>query len=214
LIVAFELTAAIQFGWLPVSVAHASDVGISYGAAAVLGALTAAIPPRCRPAWIGWWLAIGLLVVWLGDHFTNTGHFVALTLGMLLSMRFRSVVQWTRVRFALLAVGGAFGYLMLVNIGVSLVAAPLVGTLGALASHWAVRRWRGRQLARSVAVAAEMAPEPLLQTARHPRYLGLTHKPWQLRRWDPGCDTQAWREIGQPLRSRVPVSSIWSASTR
>jgi hypothetical protein len=214
LIVAVELTAAIQFGWLPVSVAHASDVGISYGAAAVLGALTAAIPPRCRPAWIGWWLAIGLLVVWLGDHFTNTGHFVALTLGMLLSMRFRSVVQWTRVRFALLAVGGAFGYLMLVNIGVSLVAAPLVGTLGALASHWAVRRWRGRQLARSVAVAAEMAPEPVLQTARHPRYLGLTHKPWQLRRWDPGCDTQAWREIGQPLRSRVPVSSIWSASTR
>lgn len=107
LIVAVELTAAIQFGWLPVSVAHASDVGISYGAAAVLGALTAAIPPRCRPAWIGWWLAIGLLVVWLGDHFTNTGHFVALTLGMLLSVRFRSVVRWTRVRFALLAVGGA-----------------------------------------------------------------------------------------------------------
>lgn len=165
LIVAVELTAAIQLGWLPTSVAHASDVGISYGAAGVLGALTAAIAPRWRPAWIGWWLAIGLLAVWLGDDFTNAGHFVALTLGMLLSMRFRSDAHWTPVRFALLAVGGAFGYLMLVNVGVSLVAAPLVGTLGALAAHWAVRCWRGRQLARSVAVAGEMAPEPVLLDA-------------------------------------------------
>jgi hypothetical protein len=85
---------------------------------------------------------------------------------MLLSMRFRSDVHWTPVRFALLAVGGAFGYLMLVNVGVSLVAAPLVGTLGAQAAHWAVRCWRGRQLARSVAVAAEMAPEPVLLVCR------------------------------------------------
>ena len=42
-----------------VDVSRATDVGMSYGAAAVLGALTAAIPRRWRPAWIGWWLAVG-----------------------------------------------------------------------------------------------------------------------------------------------------------
>jgi hypothetical protein len=49
LIVGVGLAAAIRFGWLPISVARASDVGISYGAVAVLGALTVAIPARWRP---------------------------------------------------------------------------------------------------------------------------------------------------------------------
>ena len=44
LLVAVGLTAAIEFGWLPLSISRASDVGVSYGAVAVLGALTAAIP--------------------------------------------------------------------------------------------------------------------------------------------------------------------------
>src|SRR5512139_2917745 len=43
LIVAAGLAAAIRFGWLPISIARASDVGMSYGAVAVLGALTTAI---------------------------------------------------------------------------------------------------------------------------------------------------------------------------
>lgn len=78
LIVAVGLAAAIQFGWLPISVARASDVGISYGAVAVLGALTAAIPARWHPAWIGWWLAISLLVVVAsGEDFTAAGHTIA-----------------------------------------------------------------------------------------------------------------------------------------
>ena len=46
LLVAVGLTAAIEFGWLPLSIARASDVGVSYGAVAVLGALTAAVPRR------------------------------------------------------------------------------------------------------------------------------------------------------------------------
>ena len=58
LVVAAGLGTAIRLGWLPVAVTRASDVGISYGAAAVLGALTAALSARWRPAWIGWWLAI------------------------------------------------------------------------------------------------------------------------------------------------------------
>src|ERR1700758_477111 len=62
LIVAIWLAVATYAGWLPKSVTLASDVGVSYGAAGVLGALTAAIPPRLRPGWIGWGLAEGVFM--------------------------------------------------------------------------------------------------------------------------------------------------------
>jgi hypothetical protein len=144
LIVAAGVAAAIKIGWLPISVARASDVGISYGAAAVLGTLTAAIPPRLRPAWIGWWLSVGLVVVCAGTDFTAVGHFVALLLGTLLSVRFGAVARWTRVRVALLAVGASFGYLVLVNTGPAVVVAPLVGVAGALGAHWLAGRFSAR----------------------------------------------------------------------
>ncbi len=153
LIVAAGVALAIKLGWLPVSVARATDVGISYGAVAVLGALTAAIPSRWRPAWIGWWLSVGLLMVCVGPDFTNAGHFVALVLGILLSVRFSSIAQWTRVRVALLAVGVSFGYLVLVNTGLSFVVAAVVGVGGALAAHWLTGRFRARRAA-VLAVAA------------------------------------------------------------
>jgi hypothetical protein len=156
LIVAVGLAAAVRSGWLPMSVADASDVGISYGAAAVLGALTAAIPTRWRPAWIGWWLAIVLLVAAAGPDFdfTATGHAVALALGMLLSIRFRSAADWTPVRVMLLAGAVAFGYLTLT--GLSLVVAPVAGLAGvsiALLVQWVGRRWRSLPMRQSAAVS-------------------------------------------------------------
>ena len=160
LIVTAGLAAAIHVGWLPISVARASDVGISYGAVAVLGALTAAIPSRWRPAWVGWWLAVGLLVVCAGvvgaggGEFTDAGHVVALLLGILLSLRFGAVTRWTRVRLALLVIGVAFGYLVLVNTGLPVILAPIVGTIGALAAHWLAGRWRARGVLPAAAVAA------------------------------------------------------------
>ncbi len=45
LLVAAGLTAAVEFHWLPLSVSRASDVGVSYGAVAVLGALTVGDTP-------------------------------------------------------------------------------------------------------------------------------------------------------------------------
>jgi hypothetical protein len=162
LIVAVGLTAAIRFGWLPLSIEHASDVGISYGAGAVVGAFTAAVPARWRPAWIGWWLVTGLVVVVVSDDFTNAGHFVAIVLGMLLSTRFPTAVRWTRIRVALLVLGGSFGYLMLVNTLVTVVAAPLAAAVGALVATWAVRSRRERRLRRSIPVAPELLPEPAL----------------------------------------------------
>ena len=57
LLVAVGLTAAVEWNWLDAgSVTRATDVGMSYGAAGVLGALTAAVPRRWRSTWIGWWL--------------------------------------------------------------------------------------------------------------------------------------------------------------
>ena len=58
---------------------------MSYGAVAVLGALTAAIPSRWRPAWIGWWVPVGIAAAVLGEDFTDVGHSVALMFGMLVS---------------------------------------------------------------------------------------------------------------------------------
>ena len=144
LIVAAGVAASIEIGWLPVSVTHATDVGMSYGAAAVLGALTAAIPLRWRPAWIGWWGSVALVAVFVGDDFTDGGHFVALILGILLSLRFGAVATWTQARVALLVVSVAFGCMVLVNTEVSLTVAPVVGASGALLAHWLAWRWRTR----------------------------------------------------------------------
>jgi hypothetical protein len=138
LLVAVGLTAAVELSWLPVSVSRATDVGMSYGAAAVLGALTAAIPPRWRPAWMGWWLAVGVAVVAVGRDFTDVGHAVALALGMLVSTRFGTPRPWTPQRFVLLGVGAVFGYLLLANTGLSLVVATLCGLLVAAS----VEIWR------------------------------------------------------------------------
>jgi hypothetical protein len=145
LIVAVGLAAAIRFGWLPISVARASDVGISYGAVAVLGALTVVIPPRWRPAWIGWWLMVALVAVFFGDDFTNAGHLIALMIGMSLSARFRVVARWTPLRCVLLAIGAGFGYLVLAN-ELPIVIAPIAGMLGALTAHGAARYRRSRRV--------------------------------------------------------------------
>lgn len=142
LIVAAGLAAAIRFGWLPKSIAGASDVGLSYGAVAVLGTLTAAIPARWRPAWISGWVAVAgvVLVATCGADFTAVGHTVALVLGMVLSTRFPVRSDWTKLRLALLAVGVPFGLLLLV--GVSLPSAPVAvptGLAAASAAAIAVR---------------------------------------------------------------------------
>lgn len=128
-IVAVGLVAAVETGRLPFSVARATDVGISYGAVCVLGALTASIPLRLRPAWIGWWLGIAVAAAVDAD-FTAFGHVLALLLGMALSFRLPSIPRWTGMHAALLVVGAAFAYFVLS--GSSPLAAPVGGLTGAL----------------------------------------------------------------------------------
>jgi hypothetical protein len=141
LLVALGLVTAVELGWLPVSVARATAVGMSYGAAGVLGTLTAAIPSRWRPAWIGWWLAVAVTMAAMGSDFTVVGHALALLLGMAVSTRFGPPSGWTRLRYALLAVGAAFGYLALASTG--MLIATVAGLAGAVVAALASHRVRG-----------------------------------------------------------------------
>lgn len=145
LLVAAGLATAVHLGWESLSVAHAPDVGMSYGAMAVLGALTAAIPLRWRPAWVGWWLAVAAVVVAIGQEFTDVGHAVAMLLGMAAATRFGTPQRWTAWRAALAVMGIAFGYLVLTDGVVTMVLGVAWGALGALGCE-AVSRLRRQSL--------------------------------------------------------------------
>ena len=129
-------------GLLSMSIVNVTDVGMSYGAVAVLGTLTAAIPRPWRAAWTGWWLAvaIGSAATSQGD-FTNVGHAIALVIGMVAGTRFGRPAHWTQARYALLAVAVSFGYMIMAYTPLSLVVTSTLGITGALVAH-GVARWR------------------------------------------------------------------------
>lgn len=152
LLVAAGLAAALGAGFLSHSVRYLSDVGMSYGAVAVLGTLTPAIPVRLRGAWIGWWLAVAVsAAVFSGGDFTNVGHVVALMLGMVVGTRFGRPSRWTPGRYFLLVVAAVFCYLIFV--GTDPVIVPTMG-LGVLAAVLASRITRRRLVNRTLALAA------------------------------------------------------------
>jgi hypothetical protein len=144
LLVAVGLAAAVKAGWLPISVAHANDVGISYGAVGVLGALTASIPSRWRPTWIAWWLGVTLAAAWASDFdFTAVGHILALLLGMGVSFRLPSMARWSSVHVVLLVVGVAFGYFMVSGSSMLALVGGLAGMLLAFAAGGTLRSRNG-----------------------------------------------------------------------
>lgn len=158
LLVAAGLAGAIRFGWLPWTIGFAPDVGMSYGAAAVLGALTAAIPRRWRPAWLGWWIAVALGTAALCADFTDVGHSIALLLGMLVTIRSGEPVRWTPVRYVLLAVSVMFGFVVLAHTGLSVLACAGLGAVGAVAAD---RIARYRMVRRTAGAAALVAAGPV-----------------------------------------------------
>ena len=143
LIVAVGLAIGIQIGWLSIDIARATDVGISYGVAAVLGALTAAIPPGWSAAWVGWWLACTVVIAAVNQDFTSVGHALALMLGIVLSGRLGSPARWTPMRLALFVAGAVFGYVTLV--GSSVPIAPIAGLAAAAIALIARDRTARRQ---------------------------------------------------------------------
>ncbi len=143
LVVAAGLVAAIELGRLPWTTSRVADVGVSYGVLTVVGALTAVVPPRLKPAWLGWWLAGSVAVLMVGDDFTDAGHVVALALGAAISARLDSAVHWTRGKTVVFGVGVCFGYAVLVHtseLAMAGVPASAVGaTLVAMISGWLSR---------------------------------------------------------------------------
>jgi len=165
LVVAAALAAAVEFGWLPISIARASDVGMSYGALAVLGAMTAAIPERWRPAWIGWWVSAGLASAIIGADFTDAGHTVAVILGVLVSARFRQPIRWTPVLRLMLVLSSGFGFLVLAHHWGTMAAAPVCGALGAFVAYKIARFGRARSSLRAPVVQDEdslTGPQPVM----------------------------------------------------
>lgn len=132
LLVAAGITAALMAGWVSHSIVNATDVGMSYGAVAVLGSFTAAIPRRWRAGWAGGWLAVAVgSAVLSGGDFTNVGHAVALVLGMAIGTRFGSPQHWTLPRYALLVVAAGFSYLLMAYGDLTITATAGLGLLGA-----------------------------------------------------------------------------------
>lgn len=158
LLVAAGLAAAVKLAWLPVAITRAEDVGMSYGATAVLGTLTGAVPRRWRSTWIGWWLAVGVAVVWLSSDFTDVGHAVALVLGMVVATRFGRPGPWTATRAVLLVFGAAFGFLIMASTVPAMVIAAVCGTAGAVTG--ALLGWWRQEVRRSRAASPVVAAQP------------------------------------------------------
>jgi rhomboid family protein len=161
LLVAAGLAAAVQLAWLPVAITRAEDVGTSYGATAVLGTLTGALPRRWRSTWIGWWLAVGVAMVWLSSDFTDVGHTVALALGMVVATRFGRPGPWTVIRAVLLVIGAAFGFLILASTVPAMLISAVCGAAGAVLG--ALLGWWRQQLHRSRPVPPVVAAQPALR---------------------------------------------------
>ncbi|WP_280370583.1 rhomboid-like protein [Nocardia wallacei] len=123
LLVAAGLWVAVTADWVPVSTTTAEDVGISYGAMAVIGAFVVLLPRRWRATWSITWLAVAVSGVAMGRTFTNVGHLLALAIGLVVAfwllrtqrVRLPRLHRMTRFECGLLAVASALGYLLLVG---------------------------------------------------------------------------------------------------
>ncbi|MEU9809023.1 rhomboid-like protein [Mycobacterium sp. NPDC050853] len=148
LIVGLGLALAIWLHWAPVSIARVSDVGMSYGTAAVLGALTPSIPSRWRASWVIGWITVGVVSIACNQMFTEVGHLIALILGMLVARTLpplpRRAPHWTALRLSLLAFGGLFALMMFAEDGPTLAAAAPTAIAAVLVTQWVNARRRPR----------------------------------------------------------------------
>ncbi|MFI9414000.1 rhomboid-like protein [Nocardia gamkensis] len=105
LLVAAGLWVGVRAGWVPASIRWAEDVGVSYGAMALIGALVAAMPYRWRIAWSTVWFIVAVEGVLIGQTFTQAGHLVALTIGT--AVGFFMIWSRTTIRRRLTRIEGA-----------------------------------------------------------------------------------------------------------
>lgn len=108
LLVALGLLIAVESGWMSVAVASAPDVGVSYGSAAVLGAMTALLPSRWRTTWAFSMLAAATGGAVAGHTFTSVGHLVALCIGLAIAPHLPAPLQASKPRMSLRLGAGVF----------------------------------------------------------------------------------------------------------
>jgi hypothetical protein len=92
-VVAAGLAGGISAGWVDPSYRESVDVGVSYGAWALWGALGMRVPPRRRP----WYVAGSALLLGAGAggrlSYSDVGHVVAWSIGLAAGRRW---VSWDR----------------------------------------------------------------------------------------------------------------------
>ncbi|MFE7802987.1 rhomboid-like protein [Nocardia sp. NPDC057440] len=120
LLVAGGLWIAIDVGWVPASIRWAEDVGVSYGAMALIGALVVAVPHRWRLAWATTWFMIAAEGVLIERTFTSVGHLISCCIGTavgfgMIRANAASTRKLTRVESALLAVSVLLAAIMLMG---------------------------------------------------------------------------------------------------
>ncbi|MGO4613662.1 rhomboid-like protein [Nocardia sp. 2YAB30] len=120
LLVAAGLWVAVEAGWMPTNIRWAEDVGVSYGAMALVGALVAAVPHRWRIAWATVWFIVAAEGVLIGQTFTNVGHLVSFTIGsavgfFMIRNRATMMHRLTRAESALLAVSAVLAAILLMG---------------------------------------------------------------------------------------------------
>lgn len=120
LLVAFGLWVAVEVHWVPLEITHAEDVGISYGSMALIGAFLVLMPSRWRPTWAITWLAVAVAGVAMGRTFTNVGHLLSVSIGLLVGLWLirggRTVpTRFKRIEIVLLVIATVLGYTILVG---------------------------------------------------------------------------------------------------
>ncbi|MFF0494658.1 rhomboid-like protein [Nocardia sp. NPDC003482] len=120
LLVALGLWVAVEAGWLPIDITRAEDVGISYGAMALIGAFYALLPSRWRPTWAITWLAVAVAGVVMGRTFTNVGHLLAVVIGLAagfwaLRSHHPTLPKLSWYETVMLVIASVLGYLLLVG---------------------------------------------------------------------------------------------------
>jgi hypothetical protein len=112
LIVFGGLFVGTHLGLLSSSVDNAADVGISYGLAAVIGALAFEMPRRYGAIWASAWVGLVAVALIAAPSFTAYGHCIALALGLLVGAGFRGRRQPIARRLANLSGEFGLGFVM------------------------------------------------------------------------------------------------------
>lgn len=88
------ISHAIDHGLIPYRVAHATDVGTSYGFTAVLAAMAFRFRGITRLIWAGTLIVVMVAAAWAGPTFTDYGHLCAMVIGFLVAIMATTLWRW------------------------------------------------------------------------------------------------------------------------